>query len=61
MSSKQQKPTVQLLTDRHDLDPNACARHVANWVAAIARLLDCCCENEPDHIPWPRDMIAEMS
>ena len=61
MSSKQQKPSVLPLTDQHDPDPSAWAIHVANWMAAIARLLDYCCEKEPGHILWLRDMIAEAS
>jgi len=52
---------IDVLGLQQDLDPNTCARHVANWVATIARLLGCCCENGPDHIPWARDLIAEMS
>ena len=60
MSSKKQKPSVLPLTDQHELDPSAWAIPVANWMAAIARLLDYCCENEAGHIPWLRDMIAEV-
>ena len=43
-------PTVDALTARHDLGPDAYADHVMNWVDLGATIVGGCCEVGPAHI-----------
>ncbi len=42
--------TVEKLTARTDLDPEAYAKHVMSWVKAGATIVGGCCETGPGHI-----------
>ena len=44
------RPTVDALTARHDLDPSAYAEHALRWVASGATIVGGCCEVGPAHI-----------
>lgn len=44
------KPTVDALTARRDMGPDAYADHAAAWVAHGATILGGCCETGPAHI-----------
>lgn len=44
------KPTVEALEQRLDLDPATYAEHVMGWVAQGATIVGGCCEVGPDHI-----------
>lgn len=43
-------PTVDALESRHDLGPDAYARHAMGWVAQGATIVGGCCEVGPEHI-----------
>lgn len=47
---KQDAPTVDSLSARTDLTPDAYADHVMNWVGAGATIVGGCCEVGPAHI-----------
>lgn len=47
---KKDAPTVDALSARTDLTPDAYADHVMTWVGAGATILGGCCEVGPDHI-----------
>ena len=42
--------TVDILQARRDLDPQAYARHVHDWIAEGATIIGGCCEIGPEHI-----------
>ncbi|MGD1880964.1 MAG: homocysteine S-methyltransferase family protein [Paracoccaceae bacterium] len=44
------KPTVDALTKRRDMSPEAYATHVLSWVDQGATIVGGCCEVGPDHI-----------
>ena len=44
------KPTVDSLTARQDLGPDAYARFAMDWIAQGATIVGGCCEVGPDHI-----------
>lgn len=44
------KPTVDALTMRRDLDPSAYAAHALRWVEQGATIIGGCCEVSPAHI-----------
>ncbi len=44
------QPTVDALTARHDLGPDAYADHVMSWVGIGATIVGGCCEVGPAHI-----------
>lgn len=44
------RPTVDALSARADLDPEAYARHVLGWVGQGASIVGGCCETGPAHI-----------
>lgn len=44
------KPTVDALSTRQDMTPEAYAAHVLSWVAAGATIVGGCCEVSPAHI-----------
>lgn len=46
----QDRPTVDVLQARVDLDPAAYATHAMGWVAQGASIVGGCCEVGPDHI-----------
>lgn len=46
----QDAPTVDSLSQRHDLGPDAYADHVMEWVRHGATIVGGCCEIGPDHI-----------
>jgi len=50
-------PEQKWVADRHDLDPEAYAAHVANWIAAGARIVGGCCGTMPEHIALLRQRI----
>ncbi len=47
---KQNAPTVDALTARHDLTPAVYADHVMAWVGAGATIVGGCCEVGPAHV-----------
>jgi len=53
--------TVDCLTQREDLSPQAYARYAADWVDAGASIVGGCCEIGPEHIKelsqWVRSRI----
>ena len=50
-------PEQKTVADRHDLDPEAYAAHVDNWIAAGARIVGGCCGTMPEHIALLRQRI----
>jgi homocysteine S-methyltransferase len=44
------KPTVDALTVRKDLDPDAYAAFAMKWIAQGAKIVGGCCEVGPAHI-----------
>ncbi|CUH50487.1 homocysteine S-methyltransferase family protein [Ruegeria atlantica] len=50
-------PTVDVLTQRHDLGPEAYADHAMEWVAQGATIVGGCCEVGPDHIEVLADRL----
>jgi len=52
---------IESLGRRHDLDPDAYAAHVKDWLAAGARLVGGCCEIGPAHIARLREVITAAS
>ncbi|MEL7213569.1 MAG: homocysteine S-methyltransferase family protein [Pseudomonadota bacterium] len=53
-------PTVDALSKRQDLDPDAYARFTSSWVAQGATIIGGCCEISPAHIKAVHDtLIAE--
>lgn len=51
------KPTVDALTARQDLGPDAYARHAMGWIAQGATVVGGCCEVGPAHIARLADEI----
>lgn len=51
------KPTVDALTARQDLGPDAYARHAMGWIAQGATIVGGCCEVGPAHIARLADEI----
>ena len=51
--------TDGLLALRTDLDPEADAAHVADWLAAGATVVGGCCGTRPAHIAGIRALIDE--
>ncbi|MDD9877409.1 MAG: homocysteine S-methyltransferase family protein [Magnetovibrio sp.] len=48
---------IEALGQRHDLDPDAYAGHVTDWLAAGARIVGGCCEIGPKHIARLRHVL----
>jgi len=48
---------IETLDRRHDLDPDAYAGHVADWLETGARLVGGCCEVGPKHIRRLRKVL----
>jgi S-methylmethionine-dependent homocysteine/selenocysteine methylase len=55
------KDTDGLLALRSDLDPEAYAAHVADWLAAGATVVGGCCGTRPAHIAGMRALIDKVS
>lgn len=55
----QDAPTVDVLNARHDLGPEAYARHAMGWIDQGATILGGCCEIGPAHIAELATQIRE--
>lgn len=54
-------PYAKQVTRRDDLDAEAYAAHVADWIAAGARIVGGCCGTMPEHIARMHSLIAKAA